>query len=390
MSTSIALCALLLTMYAAPADSPATTPVARDAAPAQTAIFKAGTSSSGWIDFVHYKNLGIYVPVTINGHSSMALLWGGPSSIDAAFAASIGLQANANDASVRGVDIQIGDLTLHDASAKPDDLKAQTYAAIIGQPLPFRLGEEMFDQLAVDIDFAHHRIAFLDPKTVTKPAGATEVPLTELDGERVVPVSVDGAAPAEFEFELGNVIGPLLVTPAYAQAHKLLEGHPTSTRLSGSFTETVVSLDHLGFAGIDFPGAPIAIVPESQLPPVAITGGAGLPLFDKFRLIVDYPHDRLYAIPDPVASKTPIPKDRIGLVLRTKGSNFVVAFVSAHSPAETAGFKKGDEIVLIDGKPLQAWPGRDIASFRMADVGTVHVFTMTDGSVRQINATDFF
>ena len=44
--------------------------------------------------------------------------------------------------------------------------------------------------MAVDIDFVHHRIAFRDPKTVTKPAGAIAVPSIELDGERVAPLSV--------------------------------------------------------------------------------------------------------------------------------------------------------------------------------------------------------
>src|SRR6202040_2649437 len=98
-----------------------------------------------------------------------------------------------------------------------------------------RLGEEVFNQVVVDIDYAHHRVAFLDPKTVTKPAGAIEVPLIELDGERVLPLSINGATPAQFELELGNVIGPLLVTPVYAQAQKLLQDHPASQRLSGPF-----------------------------------------------------------------------------------------------------------------------------------------------------------
>jgi PDZ domain-containing protein len=380
-------------MVAATAPCATVAAFGQSAIPAQAAVFSSSTSSGGWIDFTPYTNFGIYVPVKINGHETMALVYGGPSTIDRSFAASIGLEAKPDAAgAVDGLEVQVGDVTLQNASAKTDDLPAQAYdAKILGVPVRFRLGEEVFNQVVVDIDFSRHRIAFRDPKTVAKPAGAIEVPLIKLDSARVVPLSVDGAAPVQFELELGNVIGPLMVTPAYAKTHKLLEGHPTSLRLSGPFQETVVSLEHLRFAGVDFPNAPIALIPDTNLPPASITGGVGLPLLAKFRLIIDYSHNRLYAIPNAEATKTPIPKDRIGLVLDKKDtSGFSVAFVSPHSPAEAAGFKKGDKIALIDGRPFHAWPMQAIITFQMVDAGTTHTFTMPDGTKRQITASNFF
>ena len=362
-------------------------------APVQTAVFKGSTSSSGWIDFTPLTNFGIYLPVKINGHDGMALLYGGPSNIDKNFVESAGLAAKKEDASsANGIQIQLGDLTLQNAVAKPDDLQKQGYdAKILGQPVLFRLGEEVFNQVAVDVDYALHRVAFRDPRTVTKPVGAIEVPLIELDGERVLPLSIDDAAPEQFELELGNVIGPLMVTPGYAARQKLLEGHPTSQRLSGRYSETVVSVDHLSFASIDFAQVPIALIPDTELPPPSITGGVGLPLLAKFRLIIDYPHSRLYAIPNSGTTMTSIEKDRIGLVLDKKVTNgFSVAFVSPNSPAEAAGFKKGDKISLIDGKSFEAWPAPAIIKFQMADPGTIHIFTMPDGTERHIKAVDFF
>jgi hypothetical protein len=73
-------------------------------------VFNAGVSSSGRIDFTPYKNLGIYLPIKVNGHDATAWLWGGPSSIDRNFAESIGLQATAAAAKV-AADIQAGNLT---------------------------------------------------------------------------------------------------------------------------------------------------------------------------------------------------------------------------------------------------------------------------------------
>jgi hypothetical protein len=369
-----------------------TTPNPADPAPVQTVVFKGSTSSSGWIDFAPLTNFGIYLPVKINGRDAMALLYGGPSNIDKTFVESVGLAAKKEDASsVSGIQIQLGDLILQNASAKTDDLQKQGFdAKILGQSVLFRLGEDVFNQVVVDVDYAHHRVAFRDARTVTGPAGAIELPLIELDGERVLPLSLNGAVPAQFELELGNVIGPLMVTPAYAARQKLLEGRPTSQRLSGRYSETVVSVDHVSFASIDFPQVPIALIPDTELPPPSITGGVGLPLLAKFRLIIDYPHSRLYAIPNSGAM-TAIEKDRIGLVLDKKIANgFSVAFVSPNSPAEAAGFKKGDKISLIDGKPFQAWPIQAIIKFQMADAGTIHIFIMADGTERQIKAVDFF
>jgi hypothetical protein len=358
---------------------------------AKPAAPRAEASSSGWIHFTPHTNFGIYLPVEVEGRETMALLYGGPSAVDTSFAASLGLEA---EAIARGAHMKVGRITLPAVGVQLTDMRTQTNAGILGRPALARIGEEVFNQWVVDIDFAHHRVAFRDPGSLRPPAGAIEIPLLEVDGERVVSLSIDGAAPVRFELELGNVTGPLLVTPAYAQAQRLFDGRPTSQRLSGRYSETTLSLDHLAFAGVDFRQAPIAIVPETELPPPSIVGGVGLPLLAKFRLIIDYPHNRLFAIPNSATVKASIAKDRIGLVLaRTpqgEAGTFGVAFVSPGSPADAAGFKKGDKIALIDGKPFKAWRSAAVIGFQMADAGAIHVFTMPDGATRRVRAADFF
>jgi hypothetical protein len=70
-----------------------TTPTPAGPASVQTVVFKGSTSSSGWIDFTPLTNFGIYLPVKINGHDAMALLYDGPSNIDKNFVESVGLAA---------------------------------------------------------------------------------------------------------------------------------------------------------------------------------------------------------------------------------------------------------------------------------------------------------
>ena len=101
-------------------------------APGQTAVFGPHASSSGCIGFTSYKSLGIYLPIKINGHEAMAWLWGGPSSIDKEFAESIGLHPTTDAAAAKvAPDIQVGNLTLRNASANLDELQAQAYVPII-------------------------------------------------------------------------------------------------------------------------------------------------------------------------------------------------------------------------------------------------------------------
>lgn len=356
-------------------------------------VFKGGASSSGWIHFKPYKASGIFFPAKVNGRDVLALLYGGPTNLDKSFAGLVELtqkaDSNRDAPKVGGVTVTAGGLTLSDLTAAAIDVPPH-FAKITGQPVPLMLGEEVFNRMVVDIDYAHARLAFRDPADVRKPPGAVEVPVIQLDGVRVVPLSINGNPPAQFEFELGNVSGPLLVIPSYANAHKLLESHPTSQRLSGKFVEPVVTLDRVSFAGVDFPKVPIALVPDAALPAASITGGVGLPLLSHFRLVIDYGNNRLFAIPNSGVPKPTFIKDRLGLVVAREGDKLRVTFVSPGSPAETAGFKKDDMITALNGKAISAESELNIVTLRFAAPRARFTFTMADRQVRHIRATDFF
>jgi Aspartyl protease len=159
---------------------------AANPAPAHKAIFKSGSSSTGWIDFDSQDGKRIFIPAKINGHETTVLLATGLpiSDIDKSFAASIGLQpevdskgpATGDDKTaglIHGIQIQIGDMTLQDTTASPVDFAP--LAKHMGHPLPLLLGDDAFNELAVDIDFAHHRIAFSNPASQAGWRGRTSV-----------------------------------------------------------------------------------------------------------------------------------------------------------------------------------------------------------------------
>ena len=196
-------------------------------------------------------------------------------------------------------------------------------------------------------------------------------------------------------FDLGNG-GPLQVYPAYYQPQKLLDGRRVSKTFAGAIGGfhpwTVGSLDHVSFAGVDFGRTPTEFTPDvmSASNSNLEVGNIGMPILARFRLVIDYSHDRLYATPYADAASRPFARDRLGLFLNRKDAAFDVQFVSPGSSAETAGFRTGDQVTLIDGKPARAWSDAALASLRFAPAGTRHVFTMRDGSVRRVRMAEFF
>ena len=342
----------------------------------------------------------------MNGHDTVVLLDSGAtvSSFDKAYAASVGLQASGSLPApggggvetaglIGGVEVQVANLTLRHLNTLALDFAP--VAARIGHPLPFVLGNELFNQLTVDIDFARRRLAFHDPAGFTAPADATVVPLIRTRGNRSVPVSIEGAAPVQFDFDLGNG-SPLLVFPAFYQAHKLLEGRRASQTLGGAVggfhPEVAATLSQVEFAGIRFTQVPARFTADtlSDVNSNLTQGNIGLPILARFRLIIDYAHDRLYAAPQPEAASTAFAKDRLGLSWVKRDAALAVDFVSPGSPAQEAGFKAGDKIALINGKPSQAWTEPDLAALRYGTAATSLAFTMQDGAVRRVKLGDFF
>ena len=368
------------------------------------AVFAGGVSSTGWIDFEFFNNNRIFFPAKVNGVDTVVILDSGAEStvFDTRFTEKVGLKpqgavtamgtgGTSTAGLIGGVTIQVGNLSLTDLTVASIDLAAIEKA--IGHELPVILGKEIFTQLIVDIDFENRRIAFSDPAGYRPPAGAAQIPITAVDGLRAVPVSIEGRAPVLFDFDLGNGT-PLLVFPSYAAAEKLLEGRPQSTGLGGAVggmrEDKVAVIRRLEFGGAVFTDVPTAFPPPgpSAVDSDHTRGNLGLPILSRFRLITDYPQDRLYLVPAGDAAR-PFDRDRLGLNLTLTGETFTVRYVAKGGPAEAAGFKQGDVLTLIDGKPTGGWTRETLNRLRF-DPRDELTFRMADGTVRTVQLGTFY
>jgi len=373
--------------------------------PPSLATFRAGATSSGWIPFELYGRRVILFPAKVNGHAVTAVLDSGATSsvLDSAFAASIGL-AGADAQNIEGlhgnvqagfipkVSVDAGDLTLKNLMTASLDLAPMSKVA--ERPLLFFLGDEVFNELVVDIDFAGRRLRFLNPTSLQKPLNATQVPLLRTSDAMATVVRIEGGALVPVDFDLGASIA-LEVYSVYSGPAKLLQGRQTSASLSsavgGERADTVASLRQVDFGGVKFSNIP-AIFPNRGTADesAVIAGRIGVGLLSRFRLMVDFPESRLYVVPNADATTRPFDKDRLGLSLERDGAAFKVMFVSPDSPAAAAGFKTGERVVAINGKAASAWSLEQRLAVEQGAAGTQAEFKLDNGATRPLTLADYY
>jgi hypothetical protein len=386
--------------------APASAVFARPAS-TQTWSFAAGRRSTGWVDFEFFNDSQIFIPATVNGRAVNLILDSGAdiTVVDKTLATSMGLKLSAA-APVTGtggestmqlvpdLEVRIGELGLHHVTAGVIDLSVM--AGQLGHALPLILGKEVFNQLIVDIDFPHRRIAFNEPANFSVPAGAVRVPLGRHGDNRSVPVSVEGGTSVAFDFDLGSN-SPLIVYPAYRDGAHLLDGRRQSVGLSagvgGLIKPRCATLRYITLAGTRLANVP-ADFPEpadGTLNSDRTAGNIGLPVFSRFRLITDYAHDELWLVADAKALAEPFLKNRAGLLSLPAGDRLKVLMVAPGSPAERAGWKEGTEIVAVNGQKIGAAYRTSVLShWATQAAGTRVALTLVDGSTRELILADYF
>ena len=371
-------------------------------------VYDGPEKSSGWMNFDLVAGQ-IHLPVTVNGHPTTAFLDSGAevSIISPDFADSVGLAAQGNPLGVHGVGptlenarwvsgatVAIGSLTIRSLTVAALDTSSLAKAA--GAPIPLILGDDAFAELVVDLDLPRRRIRFLEPETFSPPPGAVEIPLRRSGGQRSVPVSVEGRAPLQAVFDLGD--GDALdLFPDYARSEKLLEDRKASQSLfsgiGGIQTETDIVLRTVTFGAAGMADVPASVWPQRVRGTYSsrVQGVLGVRILGRYRLICDFPHDRLYAVPDPEAIARPFGKNRLGVSWLPDGDDILVMLVAPGSPAAEAGLKAGDKIALIDGRPAKEWQGAAArAALKEGPAGKKVIFTLESGEGRTVTLADYY
>jgi hypothetical protein len=342
----------------------------------------------------------ILFPIVVNGRPAEAWLDSGASVtvLDTAFARQLGTSAHGQMQAVgvagavsgvqlANVDMQVGHLLFPDRQVAVVDLKA--IGEVVQRPVQVIVGRDVFDHAIVDIDFRSRSLQLLPRETFVAP-DTTPIPLLASGALRAVPVIIDGVQTSAV-LDLGNG-GSLLVDRAFAEAHHLLSGRPTSALLAvgadGARASTAAVLDKVQLAGVTLRDVPVT-APRglaSQAP-----ANIGLAILSRFHLTIDFAGGRMWASPYDDASTAVFQKNRSGLAVVPQGDRLRITFVSPHSPAARGGWKVGDLITAIDGQPIDpGFAASERALWSFGPAGRRVTLTLADGRRRELQLADYY
>jgi predicted aspartyl protease len=342
------------------------------------------------------------VDVSVNGLATAAIIdsGAGRTIIDRSLAQKLqlaagpafraaGVTSNAYGELASGLSIRLGDLVLGDLDVAVLDLSI--LSKVGDKSINVIIGRELFERVLVDLDFRKNRIGCFEFGAAPDLVDAIELPLNADGlGRRYVSISIGDGEGVPACYDLGSDI-PLVIAPGYAESHRLLDGlrvsSVASAGVSGISLGQVAVLPRVRIGGVTFSNVPV------QVPAAWNQSGsvlAGLPIWSRFGNLVDYSRNRLSLTPVPNLLTAPFPKDRSGIGATRMNGHLQIIHVAEGSPAESIGLRAGDEIVAIDGHPVDSAYLSSHARLGVRPAGTEAALTLADGRHLKLVLADYF
>jgi len=326
----------------------------------------------------------IYVSVTVgNGEKATVLLetGGAASAFDPDLAVRAGITlgdsaeaggAGADPATawrLNDVSYSLPGLSLSGQSLTAVSLRA--LESVTGHRMDGVLGFDFLRQFIVEIDYAGSRLHLYDPATWTYRGTGDSLSLDLTGPIPIVQGVLNDSIPARFFVDTGASMAVMVSRP-FSVSHDLkhvanstLEG-PPGHGLGGAAGQIIARFDRFRVGRFELTD-PLLGLSQAEAGIFASDeqdGVIGGEIWRRFRVILDYPHARMYLEPNQNFG-APFEHDMSGLVLRSgppDNPGIVVSTILPGTPADSAGIEPGDVIQTIDGQPSS---GKDLYTIRM-------------------------
>jgi len=342
---------------------------------------------------IPFKFIGnhLYIPVTVQGKERIWVLdtGAGMTVLNQAFADELGIIP---EGALKGRDAG-GIATASIATLPPYSLKgiqfqSQTAAVIDMSELILRLGVDVVGILGYDflsrfvtkIDYANELVSFYDPEKFNYAGDGHLLGMHISNNLFEVQATLDGIHSGNWLFDIGagstGLDGRYALREGYAKKDGILRlGHGAVNE----YQKKKVLCDSLQFAGftilkpeIEFSyGGTDTNFTADQI------GVLGNSVFQNFVLYCDYAHERLF-VEKGGNFDLPRPRDNSGLDMTWNQNHEVsVSYVSPGTPAEKAGFVKGDIIQSINAIKTDLLGGLNaVRELLRAEPGTAYEFAI--------------
>ena len=259
------------------------------------------------------------------------------------------------------------------------------------QPLAGILGLELFERLAIRIDYAHATMTMAPLASFKYRGSGVRVPIVFQDDMPLATASADYSR-GWFGVDTGNS-GSLIMFGPFLKNHDFLKRYAPGVSVVGSGTGGAVhsfveQLDRFQVVRRTFRNIPTFFVVGQQGGSFSSTteaGNMGYQVLANFIPTFDYRNGLIYF--EPTVGEPMPARGRTGLAL-AKSTHDIISVVGVlpHSPASNAGIAVGDRIDSIDGRTASELGNADLYALMRQPPGTVlKLVDVHGGSTRTVN-----
>jgi hypothetical protein len=348
--------------------------------------FAEGNSSEN-IPFEFIDN-HLFIPVVIGGRERLWVIDTGAamSVIDKAYAEELGLEVGGGiKGQGAGGTVDVDFTTLPPFEVEGIRFDEQKVAVIdmsellrrLGLDVPGILGFDFLSRFVTKVDYANELVSFYDPDSFKYTGAGDELDVHIQESVFRTSATLDGKHSGIWLFDLGA--GSTHLDDAYALREGYRDKHGILAMGHGAgneFQVKAVKADSIEFAGYTVYEPKLSFGVSTTDPTFTADklGILGNTLFRNFVLYVDYANERVI-VEKGEKFNQPWPEDHSGLQIAytEEGDEVEVVYVSPDTPAEDAGFAKGDIITAINGIPVEHLDGViAVREILKAEPGTVY------------------
>ena len=346
----------------------------------------------------------IFLPVNIKGKERLWALDSGASIslVDSTFAAELGLKAEGDiKGAGAGNTLQFSFVDLPPLRIKGIEFREQK-AASAGFLKPYAhrhfgfevvgiLGYDFLSRFVTKIDYANETLSFYEPDAFEYRGNGVVLEAPLMGNTFSVPVTVDGTYSGTWSLDLGA--GGVSFHYPFAEEHDLLDLKGIEGLGFGAGGESgkrTVQFETIEWAWFTIRNPLIGMplqMGEGAFRRSELIGNLGNSLFRHFVLYLDYERQQVI-VKKGDDFEHMFPRDKSGLqIVLNEDEDIEIVFVAPGTPADKAGFRKGDIITSINSIETEYLGGLlAIRDLLRKEAGTKYAFTLSrDGEMKEIS-----